>query len=375
MWLLTGLGVLLVTIVCLIIVASTYPKFRQQLSQQQEERATLSANQTAIAAVEQAGKTATAVKQEQESVLATQQYQSAMTATQAALPTVTPTLTPAPLAVACEATVSQVSRPAYPVPSEGDPTGRTQIAKDQSVEVMGRISDSGWYKIQYQNKTYWMRGEYLRFNNCTPTLYDLSYLLGLASPDQAILLEDTFVANYGNWKDQNGNLVSIKPDPRNNIDQQLIIATYPRAWVRPDNSNLREIGNFHLYTSFQISSADPSQQLLPRVGIRFSWKDPNYYLISIYPQTCKISVEEIGAAGATTRFERNLIGACNQGPDYFFYLDLEFSESVLTLKVNGFEPATVNLDDPSGSYATGTLAFEAQQANVRFDFITITAPK
>ncbi len=292
--------------------------------------------------------------------------------TQQAMPTFTPlpspTLVPtsAPQSTICDAEVAGTTRNIYPIPGQGNISSSKLIIAGSVVKVLGRLEDNGWYKIEYNNDIGWMKSDSLQILNiCKPTIFDLHYLANWLDQNESLILDDTFSANANIWINaatSENILVSTtqKGESVLNIkssDETIITTTNPRVF---------DVSSFKLYTSFATDQVSEQSYF----GIRFRDSGSEYFQVSFLPSSCKIDIF------ATNK----LIYSNKLNPktciDRYYDLYLSLSDDYkLEIQINGFDPITVNLQDPDGRYSSGKIDLAANKIELNLDYIVITAPK
>lgn len=280
-------------------------------------------------------------------------------------PTLTPVPTNPPPQTICNAQVAGTSRAMYPVPGQGRTYFNKLVEAGTNVKILGRIGDNNWYKVDVNGEQGWMKSDTLKLSNaCRPTVYDLHYLSNWLSPDENLILDDTFSSNANVWIDTatqgivladtigNESVLSIQADK-----ERIVTTTNPRA---------SDISAFKLYTSFSIEYAIDESYF----GIRFRDSGSDYFQIKFTPSTCKL---EIYATNALV-YPPNLDSKTCIGR----YYDVELAltpDYKLSVQINGFEPITVNLQDPDGRYGHGKIDFVVNKLNVYLNYVVITSPK
>lgn len=299
--------------------------------------------------------------------------QIAVARTLTAMPTITPspTLTPIPPTMApyifCDSLVQGTNRYLYPLPSFGyNRALTTSIKPKMEVKVIGKLPNLGWVKVRFGDVEGWMRNEYLEYvePNCTPNSYPLSFLLGITSEGEVVVVDDTFVSNANSWTDSLGNTLSatiLSGDAKLKVKTSgsELITTYA---LQP-NSNLNA---FHLNTSITINSSSNSSSF----GFRFRDSGTNFYQAIITPSTCSLSVYQTD----------ELLYQANLNPkacaDRYYGVELSLDANyILDLKINGFEPITVALQDPNGLFVLGGIQLVANAIDLDWNYIVVTLPR
>lgn len=197
---LTALICLGIVIACVMAGSTYYARVTVPMGMTQEISQTLSA--ATISALNASG-TESAI----------QTLSAIPTSTPLPSPTLTPTLIPQ--ATTCDAEVVGTSRALYPVPGQGHALFNKIIEAGTIVKVVGRLSDAGWYKTEANNESGWMKSNSLKLlNSCRPTVFDLHYLANWLSPDEMLIIDDTFSSNTNVWIDaasQKNILVNTTP--------------------------------------------------------------------------------------------------------------------------------------------------------------------
>jgi len=389
--------------ICVFLAAAYLPKYREQLSDKQStstQAAYINQTQAFVATGTASQSTREAKTQEamisQTAYAETAESQTCVAATLTAQPTPTPsptttlsptstltpsltptptptftpsptfTTTPIPEAVICPARVFRTDHKMYLVPGGGRSSSATLIEFGQKLNVIGRLEDPGWYKVNYQGTQGWMRSDFISFEtNCQPTVYHTSYLLDITGQEDEIVLDDTFIANQNHWTYDNGQ--AAYPERSNYSDEQLVITSKSAQSVRllPGNPNVANLSNFHLYVSFNRTVFDRNSSW---VGLRFRSTDENHYLLTLTP-LCQLKLY----ANQDIVFQRDIPPV--QCLESSYFLDVEMKGYDLIAKINDSEPILVTLPDPNGLFTSGGIALEAANAKARYEFIVITTPK
>lgn len=298
--------------------------------------------------------------------------------TQAALPTPTalPTLTPipsptlvptsAPQQEICDAVVQGTPRAVYPFPGLGHSLFIKLLEVGTKIKVLGRIGDNDWYKVEINNEQGWMKSDALRvLNSCKPTLFDLHYLANWLNQDETLLLEDTFSANANIWIDtesQESILVNTTPGGESALNIQ---ASNERV-ITTTNPRVSDVYAFKLYTSFTVEKAKDQSSF----GIRFRDSGSEYYQISLLPTSCKVDVYATSKLVYSNNM--NLKTCIDRYYDIYMVMSSDYK---LSIQINGFDPISINLQDPDGRFGHGKIDLVANNIDVKLDYIVVTAPK
>lgn len=292
--------------------------------------------------------------------------------TLAAIPTITPlpspTLTPTliPPITTCDAEVVGTSRALYPVPGQGHALFNKIIETGTIVKVVGRLSDAGWYKTEASGASGWMKSNSLKLlNSCRPTVLDLHYLANWLNPDETLVLDDTFSSNTNVWIDaasQKTILVNTTPQG----DAILSIQSNNEKIITTTNPRVSNVSAFKLYTSLTADKVNNDS----RFGFRFRDSGTDYYQLSFSPKSCKIDIY----ATSELIFSNNINPQICIDRYYDIFLSLS-PDYKLEIQINGFDPISVNLQDPSGRYASGKINIVTNNIDIGIDHIVITAPK
>jgi len=296
------------------------------------------------------------------SIAATQTLAAMPTSTLQPSPTVTPTAPPPQ--VTCNSYAKSASQAIYPVPGQG----HNEIGEANSyVRIIGRLADSGWYKVEVDGKQGWMKSDSVSIEaSCQPTTYDLHYLANWLTPDKQLIFEDLFATNTNVWLDAVTKINYLVKFTTKG-EGQLEVNARKEALVTTTNPTLANLTAFTLYTSFTVSNVSDRSY----VGVRFSDSGANYYQILLFPSNCIISVYT----------DSNLFYSQHMDPkactDRYYDVSLAFSnDNHLDLQLNGFTPpVSINLQDPSGSYHGGGIKLVVNASDVQFDYLVILAPK
>ena len=362
------LASILLIVICVVLVALYLPHWGKQVSDVQATR-------TAVIAGE---KTQFVEAANTAIVIAEQQTLSvAETLTAVPTPTLTPTLIPsptlpasptsAPLAKICSAKVAGADRAFYLFPGIGY-KGYENIGVGSPVSVLGRYPDRGWYKVSINGKEGWIRSNFVRLDdaNCAPTVYSVSFLLGLDQSGMAPLLNDTFASNDNVWTDSTGAIIKSTPDTQTG-EQQLVLNAQTQMVVGSDNRFVQDISGFYLVTSVTFSSSVEDNGFL---GIRFRDNGTNYYEIRIFPGvSCHVNVFTTGQDITTFLMDPK---ACISNS---YFIEMSFSsKNSLNLNVNGYGVvSSFNFKDTDGLFTNGAIKLVANKGKAFFDFITITS--
>lgn len=290
-----------------------------------------------------------------------------------AVPTITPlpspTLVPtsAPQIVICDAEVQGTSRAAYPVPGQGHTSFNKIIEAGTIVKVVGRLADNGWYKVDISGEPLWMKSSSLRLlNSCRPTIFDLHYLMNWLNSEEILILDDTFSANANIWIDgtsQENILVNTTSQGESILNIQ---SSNSERVVTTTNPRVSNISAFKLYTSLTTDKVNDQSYF----GFRFRDTGSEYIQLTLLPSSCKINVY-------TTK---NLVYSNNINPkacvDRYYDIYLSLSKDYkLEIQINGFDPISINLQDPDGKYSNGKINLVANKIDISLDYIVITAEK
>jgi hypothetical protein len=298
--------------------------------------------------------------------------------TQLAIPTVTssptstlpPTSTLAPTIppqqTVCDAEVQGTSRAMYPVPGQGHKSFYRLVEPGTNIKILGRLGDNGWYKVEIDNEQGWMKSDNLQLlNSCRPTIYDLHYLANWLGPDEELVLEDTFSANANAWFDTTTQK-NILANTTQQGESILNLYSNNEIVVTTTNPRVSEISAFKLYASFSVDKVNDQSYF----GIRFRDTGNEFFQLFFSPATCKIDV----SATNNLIFSNNMNLKTCIDRYYDMYISLT-SDYKLEIQINGFEPISINLQDPDGRYSKGKIDLVANKINVSLDYIVITGPK
>lgn len=371
MWLYTAVLVVIVISSCIVLVALYLPGYA-------EKKEIISATKTQAAYVQQTQNVLeTATSAESTKIVSTQfaetltamptaTFTPTITLTPTIPPTIAPTTTPTPIPVAqeCTAKITGTDRIMFKMPSAGVPTN-TKLPVGQEIVLTGKMEDSGWYKIQFNQTEGWVRSDFFTIvGDCVPTTYQIHYLLNIPTIANEILVDDTFVSNKSQWKLSTGSF--MYPEQTNYGDEQLILDNPSSQIISmfPDKPELGNIKNFHLITSFTRTSYDLDNSW---VGVQFRSNNGNAYAIRISP-LCELSV----LSNDAIVFRRDLRKECVQNQ---YVLDLELSNYDLLVSLNNSDQINISLPDPSGLYSSGSISLSAVNSKSVFDFYLLTSPK
>lgn len=352
---------ILLVVICIILVALYLPGWSKQVREIQFTRTAVVAGE--ITQFVEATNTAI-VAAEQGTLSAAETLTAVPTFT--LTPTLIPTPTSAPSAIICSAKVSRNDGAYYLFPSINYKVSE-KIENNSPISILGRWPDKGWYKISVNGKEGWIRDNFAKLDdsNCIPTIFTVSYLLGLDQKGLLPLLNDTFASNENVWMDQNE--IAIKPIANGQTgDQQLILNTDAQLTVGADNQLVQKIDAFQLVTSVTFSSPGEDNSYY---GIRFRDNDASYYEIRIFPgDLCRVDVFVTGQEGINSFFMDRKACVTNS---YFVEMSLSPSSS-LDLSVNGYNTISeFNFKDGDGVFKNGTIRLVVSNGSASFDFITI----
>lgn len=279
-------------------------------------------------------------------------------------PTMPPTLVPQ--ATVCDAEVVGTSRSVYPVPGQGHTLFNKTVEAGVIVKVVGRLNDAGWYKVEANNESGWMKSNSLQLlNSCRPIVLDLHYLANWLNLDEVLIIDDTFSSNTNIWIDiasQKNILINTTPQG----ESILLIQSDNERVITTTNPRVSNLSAFKLYTSLTTDKVNDSSYF----GFRFSDTGSDYYQMSFSPKGCKIDVYTTN----TLVFSNNINPKTCIDRYYDIYLSFS-SDYKLEIQINGFDPISVNLQDPSGKYNSGKIDIVTSNIDVEIDYIVITVPK
>ena len=325
--------------------------------------------------------TALAVAETEAAVAKTEAYAQTLTAqptitptpSQTPSPTSTPTDTPAPPKNICLAKIADTKRLMLAVPGGGVREGSKNLSKGSEVEIIGRVQDLGWYQVQYQGDVGWLRSDFVAFDgsDCKPTIYDLSYLLGVLGDHYRPLLDDTFMGNENNWVDDDGQPVfSEETDYRES--QLAVRAANETRIISSNTQKLASLTDFGLITSLSRENSTTKSY----VGIQFRKNDEAFYALRMFGVNDGCLIKIIEMPNEKTIFERVMLTGENIcGDDFSDYLVMYLNGYDLEFRVNDSEFLNVTLSDPDGNFTSGTIALEVSNANAAFDFLVLTIPR
>jgi len=365
MWLYIAFVVIIVVFSCIVLIALYLPGYtekKETIAVANTQAAYVQQTQDALRTVESAESTKIALRQVAETLTA----RPTVTLTPTLSPTIAPTITPTPIPVAqeCTAKIIGTDRTMFKMPSMGIPTN-TALPVGQEIVLIGKIEDGSWYKIRYNQTEGWIRSDFFVIvGDCTPTTYQIHYLLNISTIANDILIDDTFVGNYYQWKLSTGSFVY--PEQTNYGDEQLILNNPSEQPISllPNKPGLGNIKDFHLITSFTRTSHDSDNSW---VGIQFRSNNGNAYSIRISP-LCEVSV----LANDAIVFRRDLRKECVQNQ---YVLDTTLVNYELFVSLNSSDQMNISLPDPSGSYSSGSISLTAVRAKAVFDYFLLTTPK
>lgn len=291
-----------------------------------------------------------------------------LTPTNTATPTPTPTATLPPVVVECPATVAGTERLLYPVPGGGQVSDAILLTRASPITIIGRLEDDGWLQVRTgEGVVGWMRGDVISSNssNCQPTIYDLSYLLGMVE-GQAVIADDTFISNENGWTNNLGEPLS--PVLNASGDAQLVLTTSAVDVLRPSNPRLRDLPAFELATSFsRVNFVSDSY-----VGVRFRANDLTAYEVRVL-RNCEIGVYATNGLVFSRPVDP---GENTCTDDLEDWLMISFTtDYVLTIHFNDADPFEVRLEDPAGLYSGGGLELVVGNAKATFSYVVVTAPR
>lgn len=348
---LTALICLGIVIACVMAGSTYYARVTVPMGMTQEISQTLSA--ATISALNASG-TESAI----------QTLSAIPTSTPLPSPTLTPTLIPQ--VTTCDAEVVGTSRALYPVPGQGHALFNKIIEAGTIVKVVGRLSDAGWYKTEANNESGWMKSNSLKLlNSCRPTVFDLHYLANWLSPDEMLIIDDTFSSNTNVWIDaasQKNILVNTTPQG----EAILLIQSDNERIITTTNPRVLNISAFKLFTSLTADKVNNESYF----GFRFRDSGTDYYQLFFSPKSCKVDIY----ATNELVFSNNINPQICIDRYYDIYLSLS-SDYKLEIQINGFDPISVSLQDPSGRYASGKINFVTNDIDTGIDYIVITTPK
>lgn len=368
----TGLTVLGIVVSCVLAISMYLPSYTNkkaaidaQKTQDNSSRQTQEAIKTNTAVAVMAAKSTSQAETQTAMPTITLTPTLTLTPVPTYSPTVPPTATFAQDFTVCKATISGTDRYMYIVPGGGKKLNSQLIPARESVDILARLEDRGWYKAKYKDVEGWLRSDFIVLaNNCSPLVFDLSYLLGKLSSGDQLVLDDTFATNFNNWIDQTGK--PVFPTQTNYGEMQLSLNANQIQIVSINDPKLSDLTAFNLVTSFSRRGTFPDSDF---IGVRFRNSGNNYYSVRI-SSNCLLRVYETDKL----IFEKNLeLSVCNVSN---YYLDISVDDNyILSLKLNDADQVSVKLQDPNGIYSSGGLALEAQGSQVSFDYLVVTTPK
>lgn len=302
------------------------------------------------------------------SVFATESAIQTLTALPTITPLPSPTLVPtsAPQVANCDAEVQGTSRAAYPVPGQGHTSFNQIIEAGTIVNVVGRLGDNGWYKVEIDGKSGWMKSNSLRLlNSCRPTIFDLHYLAGWLNSDETLILDDTFSSNANIWLD-NISQENLLINTTSQGESILNVQSDSERIITTSNPLTSNISAFKLYTSVTADKVNDQSYF----GFRFRDTGSEYIQLTFLPASCKINIYST----------KKLVYSNNLDPktcvdryyDIYLYMSSEYK---LEIQINGFDPISINLQDPDGKYTNGNIGLVANKVDLAFNYIVITSPK
>jgi hypothetical protein len=284
----------------------------------------------------------------------------------------TPTNTPPPKEVVCRTKIRFQDRIMYPFPGGGVKRGAVVIPTTSEIDVIGRIEDQGWFKVRYLDQEGWMRSDKFELpDDCRPTQYDISHLLGLVGPEYDLLFEDAFVGNKGRWVINREN--SIFPELTYYGEDQLIYESSEdqTTLLTSENPAMASLEDFRFIVAFYrvIHEAENSW-----FGLRFRESENGYYSITLNP-FCELSIY----ATNEVAFRRELVfqrdvhkSICSES---LFLVDIELRGYDLVIRINDSDPINILLDDPSDLFSSGTVGVEVYNSRIEVDYIIVLKPK
>jgi hypothetical protein len=295
--------------------------------------------------------------------------QAAAAQTLAAMPTITPSPTVTPTIapyVSCDAVVQGTNRYLYPVPSFGYNRALTELIPPNTViQVIGKLPNFGWVKVHFHGSEGWMRSAYIAYveSSCNPNTYPLSFLLGNMPVGNRVIVDDTFANNANSWTDSSGVTLSATIQSG---DAYLEVNASGLEHVTTDALKLNNNWTaFDLNTSISYRFADKNSYF----GFRFRDTGLNYYQVTIAPYSCSVSVYRT----------EDLLYQATLNPivcsDKYYSIELSLDSSYsLALRINGYDPITLTLQDPNGLYVNGGIQFVANAVDLNWNYIVITVP-
>ena len=277
----------------------------------------------------------------------------------------TPSFTPLPEISLCSGQVlNQKDIKVYIYPGQSMIDENIKLAAHEKINVIGRIQDGPWIKVNINGEERWMLSSTVEINpTCTTNVFDLSFLLGEADINRYVLIDDTFATNKYNWIDLDGT--SVFPATDNYGNDQIIIDTYLDEIVYSKDTSMDNTEEFHLITSFARYGYNKEKAL---VGVKLGINGSNPYSVNL-TSTCQLRV----IANEEVVFKKNLdLSVCSSVHNYWIIDKSENGE--LTIQLNSADLITVLLPIENQDI-DGNVGFEVSSSKVYFDYIVITTMK
>lgn len=389
------LGVFVIVLICLGLFTAALPGVNDKLAEREGETQTQNAAETQtwmtlVAKTEQAQATSDAATLAAAQTLTAIGPSPTWTVTPSLTPsptitptlTFTPTLTLTPTAthaaelIPCPAKIVGGTRRMFSVPGGGRLAGAADLPKGTDVEIIGRVSDRGWYQARVDGQVGWLRSDFFRISGgCLPNTYDISHLLALMSPNDQLHLEEPFFSNLYRWTFDDGELASTQPTLYG--EYQLEINTNSTAFVSPIDPSLnKQLSAFRVVTSFSRSNIN----LESYVGIRFRDTGSRYYELRLLTGTGRNEGMCILQLFETDKmFQTQVVNpgenSCGSD-DLEDYVDMSLSEGYdLEVRINDSDPYRFTLNDPNGQYTHGGISLTGSQIIAQFSYLVVTTPR
>lgn len=355
---------ILTILACFVLAALYMPGFRKSVvSVQETQTAIIDSEKTQVAII-----TGTAAQVDVQNTLSVSKTQTAIP-TVTMTPTSLPTFTPVPISEMCDAKVIENGQAIYTLPGIGY-KGYSNIQIDTPIKIIGRWPDTTWYKISTIDRIGWIRANAIQLLdiNCAPTIFSVSYLLGMDEVGK-VVLNDTFASNENAWFDGAGVQLIPSADVQTK-EQQLVVDSKKQEVVTTNNQFIQNVQAFNFSTSVSFSAYSNAGDSF--IGLRFHDNQQSYHEIQIFPgELCRADV--FSTNQKINSFPINL-NACASNS---FYIEVFLSSNnTLNLKVNGYDVvSSLNLKDNSGNVATsGALKLVVNKGRAAFYFIAVTLP-
>jgi len=279
--------------------------------------------------------------------------------------TTTSTFTPPPEGVTCLGTVAnRDDLNVYSVPSSVMIDNSLSLEKKQEVIVIGRLQDGPWIKVNINGNERWMNSSDVEINQtCTPSIFDLSYLLGEAGLSRLVLIDDTFSTNKYSWVDFNGE--NIYPTTTNAGNDTISIDTTSSIYVYSKVTNLDFLDNYRLITSFTRYGNDKENA---SIGIIFGINGDNPYTVAL-SSTCQVRIE-----GESNIYKKQLSSSVCSSVDNYLVIDKAVNGE-LSISINGSDPIIVILPPEYNTSLNGNIGFEITSSKAFFDYIVLTTSR